>query len=131
MAILCKKCPNLQDLNLADNVLITSESLPSISKLKYLNKLDLSRCYIIEPASFISLNFLQVFHNPLINLSSFNFSHSMFLVASIPKVSNGFEINFLRPSLMSPIFLQLPNPRFVHFVNSSYYFKLKSGEKRL
>ncbi|KAF7635176.1 F-box domain-containing protein [Meloidogyne graminicola] len=59
--LLCSSCPNLKEIDLSDNELITEHALEAISPgLKNLNRLTLSRCYAIEPMSFVSLKNLEV-----------------------------------------------------------------------
>ncbi|KAL7072886.1 hypothetical protein ACQ4LE_008057 [Meloidogyne hapla] len=58
---LCLSCPNLEELDLSDNELITEQALEAISPgLKNLSRLTLSRCYAIEPMSFVSLQNLEI-----------------------------------------------------------------------
>uniref|UniRef100_A0A914C0X0 F-box domain-containing protein n=1 Tax=Acrobeloides nanus TaxID=290746 RepID=A0A914C0X0_9BILA len=54
--LLCQRCPNLMELDLSDNNLITSKSIPYFRAMPCLRKLDLARCYGIEPRDYLTLN---------------------------------------------------------------------------
>ncbi|XP_022782115.1 S-phase kinase-associated protein 2-like [Stylophora pistillata] len=64
---LVKSCPQLTHLDLSDGVLLTTQSLEAILKLKHLVWLGVSRCYSLPPVSFSlftklkSLKTLQLF----------------------------------------------------------------------
>uniref|UniRef100_A0A183BMS2 F-box domain-containing protein n=1 Tax=Globodera pallida TaxID=36090 RepID=A0A183BMS2_GLOPA len=57
---LCAVCPQLEELDLSDNALLTEHCLESICDgLKRLRRLTLSRCYGIEPMAFLQLGTLD------------------------------------------------------------------------
>lgn len=64
---LVKSCPQLTHLDVSDGVLLTTQSLEAILKLKHLVWLGVSRCYSLPPVSFSlftklkSLKTLQLF----------------------------------------------------------------------
>lgn len=49
--ILCNRCPNLLELDLSDNLIITEEFFSFLPQT--LEVLVLSRCYAIEPMAFL------------------------------------------------------------------------------
>ncbi|KAG4065758.1 hypothetical protein HA402_012436 [Bradysia odoriphaga] len=67
IAELAKSCPGLIELDVSDCVNLTSVCIEYLRKFKRLEFLSMSRCYNINPASYISLNetlpllFLDIF----------------------------------------------------------------------
>jgi len=58
--MVCERCPNLIELDLSDNVLLSEVSVVVIrERLPLLRVLTLARCYGIEPMEFLTLNHLD------------------------------------------------------------------------